>query len=514
MDQALIELLKAALAASGVAVVSLAAKGRAGRRTMIVLALLAALSAGAYVRFGNFHWPRFLHNWDLYHYYVGAKYFPELGYYDLYRCTLVADREGEDRLAGIDEVRDLRTLEHTSAEEALARGPDCHELFTPARWDEFRRDLDFFFAMTPEETWRLILVDKGYNGTPPWTVYAGLLAGWADTTEPWRVVLACALDEVLLVLMLLGVLWAFGPRAFLIATLFLGVNFANRWQHVGGSLLRMDWLASLVLSLCLLKKGRPAASGLLLAHSAAARVFPVLFAAGLAVRAVLFLVKERRLEARALRFGAGLAAGLALFAALGCLGPRGLAAWSEFGENITAHSAAPAGKRIGLKYAILPIGRLDVADDAEPDDNEVMRLLQERWEARRPIALAAAALALCLFVLAVRRLDDDLEAFALGVIPVFFLLSPTRYYWAMLVVPVIVWAALARRWHPDAIAALLLMQTLLFLVNRTGPGSMTLSAISSWCLLIVFAYALWSEAGPSARAALSYLGGRRGEPPD
>ena len=40
---------------------------------------------------GAFHFGSFLHGWDTFHYYLGAKYFRELSYDRLYDCATVAD---------------------------------------------------------------------------------------------------------------------------------------------------------------------------------------------------------------------------------------------------------------------------------------------------------------------------------------------------------------------------------------------------------------------------------------
>ena len=56
-----------------------------------LLGTLAALSALCWSNFFQFHYSQYFHPSDLYHYYVGAKYFPELGYTKLYECTAAAD---------------------------------------------------------------------------------------------------------------------------------------------------------------------------------------------------------------------------------------------------------------------------------------------------------------------------------------------------------------------------------------------------------------------------------------
>jgi hypothetical protein len=86
------------------------------------------------------------------------------------------------------------------------------------------------------------------------------------------------------------------------------------------------------------------------------------------------------------------------------------------------------------------------------------------------------------------------------VIPVFLLLSPTRYYWAMLLVPVVVWAVMRHKWQREVLVLTMVMQALLYALGasrRLGLtsddiGDATLSVVASWSLLIVFGYVLWS----------------------
>ena len=92
-----ITLLRLAVATAGVLLLGyaqhLVRRGRPRHRLRerrIALGCLAALAFGAGQNF--FVWSRELgfHIHDVYHYYLGAKYFPELGYHDLYRCSLAA----------------------------------------------------------------------------------------------------------------------------------------------------------------------------------------------------------------------------------------------------------------------------------------------------------------------------------------------------------------------------------------------------------------------------------------
>jgi len=95
------------------------ARGRpvSRRLRLLVLALLAVAALG-YVNFGFFHPGRgHVHYWDAFHYFMGAKYLPELGYSKLYEATYAAGRE----LGAFDYITQLRDLE-TRANEVTILG--------------------------------------------------------------------------------------------------------------------------------------------------------------------------------------------------------------------------------------------------------------------------------------------------------------------------------------------------------------------------------------------------------
>jgi len=92
------------------------ARGRpvSRRLRLLVLALLAVAALG-YVNFGFFHPGRgHVHYWDAFHYFMGAKYLPELGYSKLYEATYAAGRE----LGAFDYITQLRDLETYALREA------------------------------------------------------------------------------------------------------------------------------------------------------------------------------------------------------------------------------------------------------------------------------------------------------------------------------------------------------------------------------------------------------------
>ena len=64
-----------------------------------LLIAVAALSYLAHYNFGHFYYSNdqvqpgggYIQTWDYYHYYIGSKYFRELGFTRLYDCTIIAD---------------------------------------------------------------------------------------------------------------------------------------------------------------------------------------------------------------------------------------------------------------------------------------------------------------------------------------------------------------------------------------------------------------------------------------
>src|SRR5437773_11661692 len=87
IDNASIIDIKAAVALFGAAVLAWFAPAhsrpqlRRGRRLRdVLLATAGALSCACWFNLGHYHFEGVLHYYDLYHYYLGAKYPRELGY--------------------------------------------------------------------------------------------------------------------------------------------------------------------------------------------------------------------------------------------------------------------------------------------------------------------------------------------------------------------------------------------------------------------------------------------------
>ncbi len=307
------------------------------------------LSLAAWWSFGRFHFDHYLHRSDSYVYFVGAKYFDELGYDGLYACTAVAEAQaiGADKIVQRP-MRDLRSNRTVRAAAALAQPQRCLERFEPARWQAFRRDVLWFRNLVPPRQWRLAQVDHGYNATPVWGLLGASLANLGPAS-PGLLSLLSLLDPLWLAALWAGVVWAFGWRTACVAAVFWGTNAWAPFGWTGGGILRQDWLAASVLGICGLRRGYPALGGFALATAALLRIFPALLLASVGLGALLDLARRRslRLSPEHARTALGAALALALLVPLS-IWRMGAEAWPAFVENSRTHMTTPMQNHMGL----------------------------------------------------------------------------------------------------------------------------------------------------------------------
>jgi len=401
-----------------------AASGRA-------LPVLVVLGAAAYVNFGALHQGRFVHIWDTYHHYIGAKYFPELGYDALYQCTAVADAEAGLRPeVARRTMTDLRTNERAHTLDVLLHPEICKRRFTAARWAEFVHDVAWFRERVTPTTWGRMQRDHGYNATPVWNAVGHVLTRIAPASE-LQIACLVLLDPLLLAAALLLLLRCFGWRVCAVAAVVLGTFYPGQFSWTGGAFLRFDWLFCAVAGLCALRTGRPALGGAAFATAALLRLFPAAMLVGPALAAMVQLVRRRRCDRAHLHLlaGAAVAGAVALPPALIISGERS----SGFVDNTVKHAGATFTNHMGLPTLL-----------AYRPDSTVRRLREggtrDLWprfrEARRdalrqtrPVILAAGLALLVLLGVAGQRLAPWRTA-ALSLLLLPALLELTCYYYA------------------------------------------------------------------------------------
>jgi hypothetical protein len=402
-----------------------------------LLLALGALGGLGWWNFGALSYEAgFGHPLDTYHYYVGAKYFDELGYTRLYACTTVADAESGLREQALERsIRNLETYERESARLILAAPERCKRHFTPERWDDFKADIAWFRARIPEPLWRGGLADHGYNPSPAWGGIANALIRDGPIGEAHLLSLLL-LDPVLLVIAW-AVCWrAFGWRATCVALVFWGTNLPGEYLWTGGAFLRQLWLAAMLIGLACLHVRRMGAAGFFLTLSALVRIFPAMTIVAIGIAAVLAMWRERRLTVAPdhRRFAAGCALAAAILLPLSFANAGGPRAWLDFAENIGFHSGTPFVTNVGAK-AILAFDsdtRYEAIEHSSQRPNRSwVKARKQTLESRRLLFAALVVAYLALLARAVDRREDWVAA-ALGVGAVTVLATMSNYYFAVL----------------------------------------------------------------------------------
>jgi len=437
VDFVYLKRMKLGLAAATAAVVLLRGAGLLGldgaRRYRSVLAVLALAAWLVDLNFLGFHGsegtPRtFVHLHDVAHYYLGSKYFAELGYTDLYVGMLRAEGERFNGRFKSSEARDLRTNAIVPVRELLAVGGGVKDRFTPTRWAAFQDDVTFFRRELGPQ-YAAIFQDHGFNPTPFWVAVGGTLANFVPAGSAVGIRLLALLDPALEAGMFAAIVWAFGVETMLLAMIYYCVLFGTSFGWTGGAYLRYMWLFGVVAGVCCLERRRHAIAGGLFAFATALRVFPIAFIAAIAAKALGAFVVSGRVGRPHARFLLACAVtGLVLLLSTAWLAD-GLDRWQDFRQNMQRHLETDAYNTIGLTQIValefpLSPGEAPGSRSAWIDRLYLVQLL---------LALPLAAV----FVYTRARRADDVGAAALGIVLLFAGLNLAAYYYVCLLLLVL-----------------------------------------------------------------------------
>lgn len=440
---------------------------RAGRAERVALAALVLLSAASHAGFGRFHGGgRFLHDHEFFHYYMGSKYFRELGYDGLYCATYRALAEADPPAARrITLIKNLRTYRFEGPEVCLRRSEGVAALFTEARWVAFTRDVAFFHRRLDPVRWQFILVDHGYNPTPFWTFLGGGIASRIPLSDRSLAAMA-SLDPLLVAAMMALAARTFGLEIAAYFALFFFANSFAPFTITGGAFLRQLWPAGLVAFVCLYHRRRTAAAGVALGIATLDRVFPGLFA----LAPLVALLRERRVpgpsRAGHARFAAAFGLTLLALGAASSAATGGVRSWTEFTRNIASHEETFFLNAISLRnlFEAEPAAALR-REVADWDEASWLRG-KERLSARtRPLAAVTSATALGILLLCLARGRNGLRSLALSAFAPFLLLSVSNYYFVFLAVPFLA----AGAW-PGPAAAMMGLQAFLWAQRSLMPA--------------------------------------------
>lgn len=424
-----------------------------------VAVALAVIAVGGFYGFKGPTSDQLFHHRDTFHYYLGSKYFRELGYKGIYECAAVAEAEvrGPDALRSRS-MRDLERDEVVPASRALAASDRCHAAFGASRWSDFRSDVACFRSVCDDAYWNGIQTDHGYNPPPAWSMLGGVFSSLGPASETLLAALAM-IDVGLLIAAFAVTGWAFGLRALCVTIVVWGCQEPGSFVWLQGTFLRQDWFFCLALGAALLRRRRWFSAGAALASGAALRAFPVVFLVGPSV-----VLARRALEARAIpmatrRFFAGAALIGGMWAVAGAFASPG--AYPAWVSHIRQHDSVVATNRIGLQtlFEYGPTTRLE-AFSQSADGDRAWLAARRAAAVRSSGARKLAALALIAGVLlALWSVRTPWIAALLSASLLFPLSSLNSYYYIVITLlgPL---ASLGARFERRLLAGIALMQVL------------------------------------------------------
>jgi hypothetical protein len=484
--------------------------------------LLAAVAILCYFNGFKYTYPPYWHHSDLYHYYMGAKYFPELGYDGLYRCTAVAqDQLGtvawkheatgqRFRLDMSSEVRrPEKKIRNLGGDNLLVPLGDllehpgrCTFRFSPQRWDAFKDDVAFFRIVADKAYWEGMQQDHGYNPPPAWTILGSFFSNLRPASARYMRVLA-GLDMIYLAGAFAMVWWAFGWRVFAVAVIFWGCQAAAPASWTAGAFLRQDWFFCLIASACLARRRWFKLAGASIVYAGLLRVFPILIVVGWLTVAGAYLIRRGRV-ARSHRDA--LAGGLLAAAVIVPLSlyVAGSGSYHEFYRHtLGIHDRTPLTNHMGLPVLIshgfgaaAGSTRMEYAVDQKLADpfEAWRRMRSERYERYKWLGVVITAVSGVFFIWVVHRIRPLWIGGCLGQVFIVLGAQLTSYYYSFLVlsalltrarrgleIPLFAFVILSQLvfwmlpWNDDRYAALTLISLLLcyglmlgFLRRRPG----------------------------------------------
>jgi hypothetical protein len=428
----------------------------------VILGWLAVLLA-AFVALQNpGNRPAFFEPAGVLHYYLGAKYFDELGPFDLYACAIAADRQASQVWFDEVQVRDLHTYRLTAANTRSCP----RSRFTPARWAAFVTDVSWITDTATTAEWASAVTDKGYNATPFFSVVFGQVARVATafrmTGHHLRYILF-NLDVVFLALSI-WIVWRSAGTTTALLTLVLALGFFGNFGRIGGNFGQYVWFPLVAWAIAAWRAHRPVASGAALGLAAGFQVFPVFFALPVLLSGLGSLVRrEREGWRRPLVFALSLAVTVGACVAAGGVSARGMGAWRTWQQKLAIHSAYLHGEifDIGLPNLVADVVSRDhVSTDSYVEDIPHSLARQAALGAHPRVWFVSAAVLLALCVGAVGSVPAG-AVFALGFLPLYALLTLSPYYYFALALLPFMAVDVARRQYRILVGALVLV----FVIN-------------------------------------------------
>jgi hypothetical protein len=474
--------------------------------------VIAGLMVFAWCNYGQFH----VHHWEQFHFYLGAKYQKEVGWFDLYKAAVLADAETTHRIS-VQQIRDNSTFELVPIQTAFADHDRILNNFGPERWEEFKRD--WLQLMQQPIDVNRVVQDHGNSNSPAWSFIAHPIAELVPFTHDGQVFIA------LLDFLLMAVMWWFIWKTFdwryACIGLVLWAAPPNVFDYLGGSFLRWDWLFCLGLAICFMKREQWAIAGALFGYAVASKLFPLWFGVALGMRAVLTVWREGKVPEKYRRFAIATVASGAGIVLLSSAMFGGFWVWGDYKKRIDAavterfYSIQYSLKTVYLQVEESSFGEL--TGSAIPPQSIVFPA--EMKQARNDVDIAdhqfgfkVIQLLFTAMVLILILRTDEIGAFCLGPLLVFTWLTVNMYYWNMFALTAI---GLARReGQAPALGALMGLHgifMMFFLYQHTNHGMSEgyIVALQLCLWMIAFAFFEYRVLRDEMKDFVSMLYGRK-----
>lgn len=412
-----------------------------GTKAMVVLAVL--FSFAVFHSFGHPRSDTFVHYGEMFHYYLGPKYFEELGHYDLYNAVIAADAEQDGALAGLPFYTDLKSYQNATRDSALRQADRVRARFSAERWRTFKDDVSFFKSETKKPGRpgiHVFLMDHGYNASPVSTLFLGTLANLVPVAQ---LKLLALLDVVLVAAMIALVFRTFGLPMGALFSVYFFVNILNDHGYISGGFLRYDWLFCVVAAVCLLEQGRHATGAFFLTAAAMLKVFPAVLFYGVGVTIFQRVRTARALDRASKRFvvAAGATCMVLFLLPAAYLGSV-VQPWEEFGAKTALHDRGVYVNHLGLRGVLLfepshlSLDRF-VAAYQEGSAGDIVRHWQDikeyEYEERKPVVVVCALLVLvCLTAIIWKQRLPESESVLWPLLLIYVASYPSHYYYAFL----------------------------------------------------------------------------------
>lgn len=431
-----------------------------------------------------------VHPWEQFHFYLGAKHQRPLGYFNLYKAAILADRESANVLGGLQKTRDLTTFEEVPVATALADADAVRARFTDGEWEDFKADWAAM-ARTWRIDWSRVMNDHGNSNSPAWSLVTHPLTKLVPVGVEGQAWLGW-LDMILMLVLWLTVWQTFGHRVAAIG-LFMWAAEPLVFDYLSGSLLRWDWLFALGMAACFLKRGRYGVAGGFFGYAVATKLFPLFFGVAMLLAAAWEWRRTRKVRPEHVRFvkGAFVAGALAVASSAVLFGPS---TWVEYAQRI---QVAQVEKYYSIQYSLKTVYLQFITSG--PSEWIQGIFPAEIKQARADVDikdygfgfLVARLVFTALIAVLVRR-AGDLEAFLMGPLLVFTWLTVNMYYWNMLGLFAM---GLALRKEKPPFAMLLGLHFIFmvfYLYQHLNRGGSEAYAVG-WMMAVGIAAAAWYE---------------------